>query len=85
MLKNQRKDTYYEPATGRFISEDPAQDGVNWYLYADGNPVDKVDVDGNSARAELLMLNRRASQSAWCCTCWNFAFDCFLASIGNGR
>ena len=37
---------YYEPATSRFISEDPARDGVNWYLYADGNPVAKVDEDG---------------------------------------
>jgi RHS repeat-associated protein len=35
---------YYEPATGRFINEDPARDGVNWYLYADGNPVAKADV-----------------------------------------
>jgi RHS repeat-associated protein len=34
---------YYEPATGRFISEDPARDGVNWHLYADGNPVNRVD------------------------------------------
>ena len=41
---------YYEPTTGRFISEDPARDGMNWYLYADGNPVKKT---------ELLMLKIR--------------------------
>ena len=43
---------YYEPATGRFLSEDPARHGVNWYLYADGNPVNKVDVDGRNPEWE---------------------------------
>ncbi len=43
---------YYEPASGRFISEDPSRDGVNWYLYADGNPVNKVDVDGRASEWE---------------------------------
>lgn len=29
----------YDPETGRFISEDPAKSGVNWYAYCEGNPV----------------------------------------------
>ena len=30
---------YYNPGTGRFISEDPIKDGSNWYSYLGGNPV----------------------------------------------
>jgi hypothetical protein len=40
---------HYEPTTGRFVSEDPARDGGNWYLYADGDPVGKVDADGRES------------------------------------
>jgi len=46
---------YYEPTTGRFISEDPARDGVNWYLYADGNPVNKGDYTGKAADWLLIV------------------------------
>jgi len=28
---------YYDPATGRFESEDSAKDGANWSLYAHGD------------------------------------------------
>ncbi len=37
---------YYDPSVGRFISQDPAQAGVNWYLYAANNPVSAFDRDG---------------------------------------
>jgi len=40
---------YYEPLTGRFISEDPSRNGNNWYLYADGNPVNRADLNGQIA------------------------------------
>ena len=37
------RNRYYNSATGRFITEDPAQDGLNWYVYAGNNPVSFVD------------------------------------------
>ena len=37
---------YYDPETGRFISEDPARDGTNWYAYCNGDSVNYVDPTG---------------------------------------
>ena len=30
---------YYDPRTGRFLTQDPAKDGANWYSYCGNNPV----------------------------------------------
>jgi RHS repeat-associated protein len=40
---------YYEPSTGRFISEDRELDGENWYTYGQNNPANAHDPSGNSA------------------------------------
>ena len=34
---------YYNPKTGRFLTEDPIQAGLNWYTYCSNNPVVFVD------------------------------------------
>ena len=44
---------YYNMGTGRFISEDPIKDGLNWYAYCGGNPVmfwDPSGLEYNSLR-----------------------------------
>jgi len=37
---------YYDPALGRYITEDPIREGLNWYAYAGSNPGDNVDPEG---------------------------------------
>jgi len=39
---------YYDPTTGRFTQQDPAEDGYNWYVYGNQNPVMWVDYTGES-------------------------------------
>ena len=37
---------FYWPELGRFITQDPIGDGMNWYEYVDGNPVTRIDPEG---------------------------------------
>lgn len=37
---------YYDPTLGSFVTEDPAFDGVNWYSYCEGNPVNRIALSG---------------------------------------
>ncbi len=43
------RNRYYDPSMGRFISEDPIRDGLNWYAYCENNPVMFVDPTGLDA------------------------------------
>ncbi len=40
---------WYDASTGRFITEDPARDGQNWYTYTFNNPLKYIDPTGLAA------------------------------------
>ena len=37
---------WYDPLLGRFTSEDPARDGINWHVYVRNNPLRFIDPTG---------------------------------------
>ena len=39
---------WYDSEIGRFVTEDPARDGRNWFVYCENNPLIYVDPDGNT-------------------------------------
>lgn len=48
---------YYNPLTMRFINSDPARDGLNWYAYASGNPINLADPTGLGAAKVVNAIN----------------------------
>ena len=70
---------YYEPSTGRFLSEDPARHGWNWLTYCGSDPVNYVDGDGRVMWAitdlvafllACLLVSSRQLQRADLCSEW---------------
>jgi len=47
---------YYEPSTGRFVSEDPAMDGSNWFNYSKDNPISYFDSTGKGPEMEIELI-----------------------------
>jgi RHS repeat-associated protein len=51
---------YYNPVAGRFLSVDPlADEGEPRYEYADADPINELDPDGNEAFVEFALLDFR--------------------------
>ncbi|MBS1723106.1 MAG: RHS repeat-associated core domain-containing protein [Armatimonadetes bacterium] len=79
----------YEPSTGRFLSEDSACHGGNWYAYANNCPTNLVDASGN----EETVSGQTFSMSIWAtwggymvrASCWvtsNIGLRIFTLAIG---
>ncbi len=56
------RNRYYDPEMHRFITEDPAKDGVNWYAYCNGNPVMFTDPWGLSIYANHNVSYNRVNK-----------------------
>jgi RHS repeat-associated protein len=65
------KARYYDPHSGRFLSEDPQRDGENWIDYVGNNPINATDPTGMFAQnsyvntISALGLGRITIQSLW--------------------
>jgi len=57
---------YYEPASGRFISEDIAMEGQNWYIYTHNDPTNMVDRGGATATLSWVLMGIGAALIALC-------------------
>jgi len=57
---------YYDPVTGRFSSEDPIRDGLNWYTYCIGNPIIFIDPWGLAPTPEEAL-----TMTVHLYQCWN--------------
>jgi RHS repeat-associated protein len=85
---------WYDPTLGRFISEDPKRNGINWAIYCSNNPINKIDPDGcedknffqaagdviGAAASVVWNFGRGAVTAAW-----NFAVDAVNFGINTGK
>jgi len=58
---------WYDPQMGRFTTEDPIRDGMNWFAYVNKNPLGFVDpsgLRGNSFQIQQLLSESGKSRMA---------------------
>jgi len=56
---------YMDPVLGRFISEDPSQDGGNWFVYCDSNSINLQDRSGKDDATNWLTVGWMFAIASW--------------------
>ncbi len=88
------RERYRDPITGRFLTEDPKgfKAGVNFYVYAQNNPINANDPYGLTWRSDVLGFTSVGLNTAALATVWNppvalglkiFGGVVSLAAVGN--
>jgi len=57
------RNRWYSPRLGRFVSRDPAKDGMNWYSFTDARP--EVGVDPSGLTAVQQHESGKGSEKYW--------------------
>ena len=74
---------YYNPVTKSFISQDPSgfEGGLNWYLYANGNPFTYIDQNGEFAETvwDIMSFSIGAASFAYNLSAGNYGEAIFDA------
>jgi RHS repeat-associated protein len=78
------RNRYYHPRIGRFLNADPAQEGMNWYAYAGGNPIGMVDPMGLGITSALNGIQTTLSFLGMA-PVFGAVFDVVNAGISIGR
>jgi len=75
---------YYESTAGRFVSQDPARDGINWYAYCANDPVSSVDATGEYKFHEKLIQFLEDSLGAFLKGLPGHKYALAIATIATG-
>ena len=73
---------YCDPQVGRFVNQDPKQDGDNWLVYCNNNPINYIDATGKNPTSWQLFWNRIAAIAGVIGA--GLGFELAIASLSSG-
>ena len=82
------KARYYDPAPGRFCSQDPGVHGTNWFIYSSDNPVNRVDPSGRVDCGPIdicgILLAGLVGGGVACLLQGHFSWVTFISGFASG-
>lgn len=66
---------YYEPASGRFVNQDPSMRGANWFIYGSDDPIGKADFNGREAGEVYRIVEQMYRDGKLITVFWEFFKD----------